>query len=170
MAQDPLTHFDPDGSARMVGIGLKAESPRAAVASGRIEVHHDTLARVASGSASKGDVLGVARLAGINAAKQTSNLIPLCHPVRLTRVEVSFTLVETPPAVEVTATVEAVDRTGPEMEAMAAATTALLTVYDMCKAMDRGMTLQRVRLESKSGGRSGHWRRGAGDSAGDETE
>lgn len=143
----------------MVSVGLKPETQRSAVASGRVELGAATLARIRAGTAEKGDVIGVARLAGIGAAKQTAALIPLCHPVRLTRVDLDFELRDAPPAVEVRARVEAVDRTGPEMEAMTAATAALLTIYDMCKAMDRGMRLTQVRLESKSGGRSGEWQR-----------
>lgn len=159
---DPLTHFDDEGSARMVDIAAKRETARSAVARGRIEMAAETLARIEAGDAAKGDVLNVARLAGIGAAKQTAQLIPLCHPVRLTRVDVSFERRPRPPAVEVTVQVAAVDRTGPEMEAVTACTAALLTIYDMCKAMDRGMAIREVVLLSKSGGASGDWRRDDG--------
>lgn len=154
---DPLSHFDEHGQARMVGVGEKPETPRMAVASGRIRVQAQTLARIQEGTAAKGDVLGTARLAAISAAKQTASVIPLCHPVRLTGIDVEFRIDEATGSVAARVEVRAVDRTGPEMEAMTAASVALLTIYDMCKAMDRGMELESVRLERKSGGKSGDW-------------
>jgi cyclic pyranopterin phosphate synthase len=158
-SDDPLSHFDADGNARMVDVGDKAETERRAVAEGRIRMQPETLERIRSGQVAKGDVLGVARIAGIQAAKQTGSLIPLCHPLPLTSVEVDFDLESAPPAVRVTATVATRNRTGVEMEALTAVNISLLTVYDMCKAMDRGMEMDEVRLVEKSGGRSGHWRR-----------
>ena len=156
-----LTHFDAQGQAHMVDVGGKPASHRIAVAGGRIEMQPATLALIESGSAKKGDVLGVARIAGIQAAKKTSELIPLCHPLALTRVAVEF-LVERAgegghPAVACTATVETTGPTGVEMEALTAVQIALLTIYDMCKAVDRGMTITGVRLLEKQGGKSGHY-------------
>jgi cyclic pyranopterin phosphate synthase len=136
----------------------KAETRRVAVAAGRIVMRAETLAMIAAGGAKKGDVLGVARLAGIMAAKRTADLIPLCHPIPLTRVSIEFTLDAAAAAVDCTATAETVGRTGVEMEALTAAGVALLTVYDMCKAVDRGMVIESVRLLEKLGGKSGHWR------------
>jgi cyclic pyranopterin phosphate synthase len=162
MANDPLTHFDADGAARMVDIEAKRETPRRAVAKGRVRMAAETLARIEDGSVGKGDVLAVARLAGIGAAKGTAQLIPLCHPVRLTAVDVTFEVDRGLPGVTVRAEVHAIDRTGPEMEAMTAASVAALTIYDMCKAMDRGMSIETVQLQAKSGGKSGDWTRGSG--------
>lgn len=159
MVGDPLSHFGAGGAARMVGIGDKPETCRAATARGAIRMQPDTLARIVAGDGHKGDVLAVARLAAIGAAKQTAALIPLCHPVRLTSVDVQWTIDDERSVIEVLVRVEAVDRTGPEMEAMTAASTGLLTIYDMCKAMDRGMVLSSVMLVSKSGGKSGAWSR-----------
>ena len=156
---DPLSHFDADGNARMVDVGEKAETERRAVAEGRIRMQAETLSRIRAGQVAKGDVLGVARIAGIQGAKQTGHLIPLCHPLPLTGVEVDFQLDEEASAVRATASVTTRNRTGVEMEALTAVNTALLTVYDMCKAMDRGMEMDQVRLVEKAGGRSGHWRR-----------
>lgn len=156
---DPLTHFDEGGAAHMVNVGEKQETARAAVAQAVVEMAPATLARIEAGEVGKGDVLGVARLGGIGGAKQTATLIPLCHPVRISSVDIEFELDRDASAVRVRASVQAVDRTGPEMEAMMAASTAALTIYDMCKAMDRGMTLREVCLLSKSGGKSGHWTR-----------
>ncbi len=156
---DPLTHFDPEGAAHMVKITAKQESPRLAVARANVRMATETLARIEAGSVGKGDVLGVARLAGIGGAKLTATMIPLCHPVRITGVELSFEIDRELPGVVVTAQVQAHDRTGPDMEAMVAVTTAALTIYDMCKAMDRGMTIEQVMLIEKSGGKSGHWSR-----------
>jgi cyclic pyranopterin phosphate synthase len=152
-----LTHFDAGGRAHMVDVGDKAETRRVAVARGRIAMQPATLARIREGSAAKGDVLGVARLAAIQGAKRTSDLIPLCHPVGLTRVAVEFEITEDPPAVDCIATAECLSRTGVEMEALTAVSVGLLTVYDMCKAVDRGMRIVDVRLLEKKGGKSGHW-------------
>ena len=152
-----LTHFDAQGRAHMVDVGAKAETARVAVAGGRIRMLPGTLARIRDGTAAKGDVLGVARIAAIQGAKRTAELIPLCHPVPLTRVSVEFTLDEAGSAVECAATAECFGRTGVEMEALTAAAVGLLTIYDMCKAVDRGMVLESVRLLEKRGGKSGHW-------------
>lgn len=157
--QEPLSHFDDEGNARMVDVGDKAVSERLAVAEGWIGMAPETLERIRAGQVAKGDVLGVARIAAIQAAKQTGGLIPLCHPLPLTSVEVAFTDQDDPPAVHVAVTAKTANRTGVEMEALTAASVALLTVYDMCKAMDRGMTITDVRLVEKAGGRSGHWQR-----------
>ncbi len=142
----------------MVGVEAKAETHRVAVASGRITMRAETLAMILSGNAKKGDVLGVARLAGIMAAKRTPDLIPLCHPIALTKVSVDFTPDEAGNAIDCDARAETVGRTGVEMEALTAAAAALLTIYDMCKAVDRGMIIEAVRLREKLGGKSGHWR------------
>jgi cyclic pyranopterin phosphate synthase len=151
-----LTHFDAHGQAHMVDVAAKPATHRIAVASGRIEMLPATLALIESGSAKKGDVLGVARIAGIQAAKKTSDLIPLCHPLALTRVAVDFATGTAPvPCVTCTATVETVGPTGVEMEALTAVQIALLTVYDMCKAVDRGMVITDVRVLEKHGGKSG---------------
>ena len=150
-----LTHFDAQGQAHMVDVAGKAATHRIAVASGRIVMQPVTLALVESGTAKKGDVLGVARIAGIQAAKKTCDLIPLCHPLALTRVAVDFTIDRDANAVECSATVETVGPTGVEMEALTAVQVALLTVYDMCKAVDRGMTITDVRVREKHGGKSG---------------
>jgi cyclic pyranopterin phosphate synthase len=159
--QPQLSHFDAGGAARMVDVGAKPESDREAVASGAIEMAPATLARVAAGTIGKGDVLGAARLAAIAGLKRTAELIPLCHPVRVTGVDVALTVDEERSRVAVRATVRAHDRTGVEMEALTAVAVAALTVYDMCKAIDRGMRIADVQLESKRGGRSGEWRRSA---------
>jgi len=156
---DPLSHFDPAGAARMVTVTDKPETPRGAIARARVRMAAATLARIRSGAVGKGDVLGVARLAAIGGAKQTPAIIPLCHPVRITGISVEFTLREDLPGVELTVEVAAHDRTGPEMEAMTAAAAAALTIYDMCKAMDRGMVIEAVELVAKSGGKSGQWAR-----------
>ena len=154
-----LTHFDAQGQAHMVDVAAKAATHRRAVAAGRIEMQPGTLALIRSGSAKKGDVLGIARIAGIQAAKKTSDLIPLCHPLALTRVAVEFETHDATPAiashVTCTATVETVGPTGVEMEALTAVQVALLTIYDMCKAVDRGMAMNDVRLLEKHGGKSG---------------
>ena len=141
----------------MVGVGEKAETRRVAATRGRIVMRPETLAMIRDGAAKKGDVLGVARLAGIMAAKRTADLIPLCHPIPLTRVTVDFRLDEAAHAIECTALAETVGRTGVEMEALTAASVALLTIYDMAKAVDRGMVIESVRLIEKLGGKSGHW-------------
>ena len=143
----------------MVDVGAKASTHRVAVASGRIRMLPATLRLIAAGTAKKGDVLGVARIAAIQAAKRTAALIPLAHPIALTRVAVEFTLKKTPAAVKVQATVECRGQTGVEMEALTAAAVGLLTIYDMVKAVDRGMTLTDLRLEEKRGGKSGVFRR-----------
>ena len=156
---NPLTHFDAQGQAHMVDVAAKTSTHRIGVAGGRIEMQADTLAIIEAGSAKKGDVLGIARIAGIMAAKKTSELIPLCHPLALTRVALEFELVHADTAnaagVACTATVETVGPTGVEMEALTAVQVALLTIYDMCKAVDRGMTITNVRLLEKHGGKSG---------------
>ena len=152
-----LTHFDANGQAHMVNVGGKPATHRIAVASGRIDMLPETLAVIQSGTAKKGDVLGIARIAGIQAAKKTSDLIPLCHPLALTRVAVDFSVDTSAPAVCCTATVETVGPTGVEIEALAAVQIALLTIYDMCKAVDRGMSMHDVRVLEKHGGRSGSW-------------
>ena len=150
-----LTHFDKDGKAAMVDVGGKPETERVAVARGRIAMDPKTLALIKAGEMGKGDVLGVARLAGIMAAKRTSELIPLCHPLALSSVAVDLTLDEAGSAVEIEAKVRLTGRTGVEMEALTAVSVAALTVYDMCKAVDRGMTISDIRLVHKSGGKSG---------------
>ena len=153
----PLTHFDAQGQAHMVDVGAKAHTRRVAVAQGRINMLPATLALVTAGTAKKGDVLGIARIAGIQGAKRTSDLIPLCHPIALTRVAVEFEVLAEQHAVLCTATAETVGPTGVEMEALTAVQVALLTIYDMCKAADRGMRIDAIRLLEKSGGRSGHF-------------
>ena len=150
-----LTHFDAQGQAHMVDVGDKASTRRVAVATGRIQMLPDTLALITSGSAKKGDVLGIARIAGIQGAKKTSDLIPLCHPIGLTRVAVEFEVLASDNAVACTATAEVNGQTGVEMEALTAVQVALLTIYDMCKAVDRGMTITDVKLLEKHGGKSG---------------
>ena len=157
----PLSHFDEEGRAHMVDVGPKPETARVAVASGVIEMRPATLARVRAGKMDKGDVLGVARLAGIQAVKRTAELIPLCHPLRISSVAIDLVPRDRPSRVEVRATVRAFDRTGVEMEALTAVSVALLTVYDMCKAVDRGMRLGDIQLEHKAGGRSGVFSRPA---------
>lgn len=149
-----LTHFDTAGRAAMVDVSAKAETVREATARGRIVMQPETLALIAAGRAGKGDVLGVARLAGIMAAKRTADLIPLCHPLPLSSVSLDLDLAA-PDAVEIAATVRTAGRTGVEMEAMTAVTVAALTIYDMVKAADRGMRIEAVRLVRKSGGKSG---------------
>lgn len=155
--KNPLTHFDASGAAWMVDVADKAPTRRLARASGRIVMQAATLRLITSGTAKKGDVLGIARIAGIQAAKQTSTLIPLCHPLALTRVEVEFRILPRARAVECITTVETLGRTGVEMEALSAVSIALLTVYDMCKAVDRGMRIESVGLLEKRGGKSGTW-------------
>ena len=150
-----LTHFDAKGAARMVEVGAKPETARVAIASGVVQMAPATAKAVRAGKIGKGDVLGIARLAGIQAAKRASELIPLCHPLRLTGVDLDLAVRGN--AVAITATVRAFDRSGVEMEALAAVSAAALTVYDMCKAIDRGMVIGDVRLEEKRGGKSGVW-------------
>lgn len=154
-----LTHTDDRGKARMVDVGGKDVTDREAVASARVLMKAETLELVRANEVKKGDVLGVARVAGIMAAKRTGELIPLCHPLGLSSVEVDFSTTDDPPAVEITATARVSARTGVEMEALTAASMAALTVYDMCKAVDKGMTITDVRLEKKTGGKSGEWAR-----------
>lgn len=154
-----LTHFNAAGEAHMVDVGAKAITHRVAVAEGWIYMQPATLERILGGHHRKGDVLGIARVAGIMAAKKTSDLVPLCHPLPLTRVEVEFGPELADSSVRCQATVETQGRTGVEMEALTAVQLALLTIYDMCKAVDRGMSMERIRLVEKSGGKSGTWRR-----------
>jgi cyclic pyranopterin phosphate synthase len=154
-----LTHLDERGQARMVDVAEKPETHRVAVARGRVSLRPETLQLVREGRASKGDVLAVARVAGIMAAKRTAELIPLCHPLPLTKVEVDVRTNEQDACLEIEARVETVSRTGVEMEALTAVAVAALTVYDMLKAVDRGMTIDRIQLIEKAGGRSGTWRR-----------
>lgn len=156
---DDLTHFDDQGAARMVDTSSKPETHRIARASGTVRMAPQTLERIRQGLVAKGNVLEVARLAGIMAAKRTGDLIPLCHPLPITSVAVDFAF-ESDSILTIEATVQTVGRTGVEMEALTAVTIAGLTVYDMCKAMDRTMTIEQVRLEEKSGGKSGHFVRG----------
>ena len=156
-----LTHFNASGEAHMVDVGGKAVTRRRAVAEGRICMQPATLALIQAGGHKKGDVLGVARLAGIMGAKRTSDLIPLCHPLALTKVEIDLALRPSESQLYCSATVETEGRTGVEMEALCAVQVCLLTVYDMCKAVDRGMTIEGVRLVEKAGGKSGLWRRDA---------
>jgi len=151
-----LTHLDAAGAARMVDVGGKAETVREAIATGRITMSAQAAAAIRTGAAAKGDVLAVARIAGIMAAKRTAELIPLCHPLPLTKVEIALDVADT--SVTITATAATAGRTGVEMEAMTAATVALLTIYDMAKAIDKVMVIDGVRLLSKTGGKSGDWR------------
>ena len=154
---NPLTHFDAQGQAHMVDVAAKPATHRTAIAQGRIVMQRQTLALIESGTARKGDVLGIARIAGIQGAKRTSDLIPLCHPLAITRVAVDFDIDADASAVVCTACVETVGPTGVEMEALTAVQVALLTIYDMCKAADRGMTITDVRLLEKHGGKSGSY-------------
>jgi len=153
----PLTHFDAAGQAHMVDVAAKAETLRVARAGGAIRMRAETLALIASGSAKKGDVLGIARIAAIQGAKRTSELVPLCHPIAITRIAVDFEIARDACEVRCTAEVECVGRTGVEMEALTAVQVGLLTVYDMCKAVDRGMVIGDVRVLEKRGGKSGDW-------------
>lgn len=151
-----LTHLDESGAARMVDVGGKPETDRSATAQGRIRMSAAALAAIREGSGPKGDVLAAARIAGIMAAKKTADLIPLCHPLSLNAVRVEFAFGDD--AVRVSATASLTGRTGVEMEAMTAACVSLLTIYDMAKAVDKGMVIEAVRLVEKTGGKSGHWR------------
>src|SRR5687768_5745840 len=157
MPSRKLTHFDSSGQAVMVDVGAKNETRRVARAAGRIVMLASTLRQISQGTAKKGDVLGVARIAAIQAAKRTSELIPLCHPVPLTSVAVEFSLDEAAARIECRATVECTARTGVEMEALTAVQVGLLTIYDMCKAVDRGMVMDGIRLLEKRGGKSGDY-------------
>ena len=158
-ASDNLTHFDASGNAHMVDIGEKEVTSRVAVASGRIRMLEATLDMILGNRHKKGDVLGIARVAGIMGAKRTSDLIPLCHPIAITRIAVDFEAKSEPSSIECRVRVETRGQTGVEMEALTAVQIALLTIYDMCKAVDRGMTMEAVGLLEKSGGKSGHWTR-----------
>lgn len=152
-----LTHFDASGQAHMVDVGDKAETRRVAVARGSIRMQPETFNTILQGDAKKGDVLGIARIAGIQASKRTAELIPLCHPIALTRVGVEFETDKENTTIYCIVTAETVGRTGVEMEALTAVSAALLTIYDMCKAMDRGMVIRDIHLAEKLGGKSGHW-------------
>lgn len=152
-----LTHFDASGQAHMVDVGHKAETRRTAVACGHIDMHADTYAVLQAGNSKKGDVLGIARLAAIQASKRTADLVPLCHPLALTHVAVTFRYNDTACRLSLVVTAETVGRTGVEMEALTAVMAGLLTVYDMLKAIDRGMRIGGIRLLEKQGGHSGHW-------------
>lgn len=152
-----FTHFDAAGQAHMVDVADKAETRRVAVATGSIRMLPQTFAMIEGGDAKKGDVLGVARIAAIQGSKRTSELIPLCHPISLTKVGVEFSSNQALSEITCTVTAQTVGRTGVEMEALTATSVALLTIYDMCKAVDRGMTISGIRLLEKDGGKSGHW-------------
>lgn len=156
-AASPLTHFDSTGVAHMVDVAGKTDTHRVARATGRITMRPETFVQIAQGTAKKGDVLGIARVAAIMAAKRTHELIPLCHPLAITRVAVEFSLDAAASAVDCGATVETIGKTGVEMEALTAVNIGLLTIYDMVKAMDRGMVISNIRLLEKHGGKSGHW-------------
>jgi cyclic pyranopterin phosphate synthase len=158
-----LTHLDAEGQAHMVDVGAKAETEREAVAAGRVTMRPETLAALRRGDLPKGDVLGASRVAGIMAAKRTSELIPLCHPLLLTAVTVEFAFDEGASAVEIRATVRCKGQTGVEMEALTAVSVAALTIYDMAKAIERGMTIGDIRLLEKRGGKSGEWVAGIGN-------
>ena len=152
-----LTHFDATGQAHMVDVGAKQDTHRIAVAAGSIRMKPETLALIQSGNAKKGDVIGIARIAAIMASKRTSELVPLCHPLPITRVAVDFEVDEKASSVHCRAQVETIGKTGVEMEALTAVQVGLLTVYDMCKAVDRGMVMTNVRVLEKHGGKSGDW-------------
>jgi len=154
-----LSHFNTSGDAHMVDVSDKPETHRVAIAEGRIRMEASTLEHIREGNHKKGDVLGIARVAGIMAAKKTAELVPLCHPLPLNNVEIEFETEDTPPAVYCRASASTHGRTGVEMEALMATQIALLTIYDMCKAVDRAMTIESVRLLEKNGGKSGHWKR-----------
>lgn len=154
---DHLTHFDATGQAHMVDVGAKQDTHRVAVAAGTIRMQPETLALIQSGTAKKGDVLGIARIAAIMAAKRTGDLVPLCHPLPITRVAVDFEMDAAASSVHCRAQVETIGKTGVEMEALTSVQVGLLTIYDMCKAVDRGMCIEGVRLLEKRGGKSGHW-------------
>lgn len=157
MPKQTLTHFDQTGQAHMVDVGNKSETHRLARAGGSIYMQPETLALIRNGDAKKGDVLGIARIAAIQASKRTGELIPLCHPLALTRVAADFVIDTANNAVHCEVTAECFGRTGIEMEALTAATVGLLTIYDMCKAVDRGMRIDNVHLLEKKGGKSGLW-------------
>lgn len=152
-----LTHFNSQGVAHMVDIGQKGTTERIAIAEGFIEVLHDTLILIKQGDSKKGDVLGIARVAAIMASKKTAELIPLCHPIALTHVDVNFQLLEDTNQIRCEVLAKCNGSTGVEMEALTAVNVALLTIYDMCKSVDRGMVIKTIRLLEKAGGKSGHW-------------
>lgn len=154
---NPFTHFDSAGQAHMVDVGDKAETRRIAVATGDIRMQAETLNMILQGNSKKGDVLGIARIAAIQGAKRTADLIPLCHPISLTKVSVEFEVDQANNTIHCTVTTETVGRTGVEMEALSAVSVALLTIYDMAKAVDRGMVMSGIKLLEKQGGKSGHW-------------
>lgn len=159
MTEDQLNHFNQRGEAHMVDVGDKAVTQRVAVAEGTIHMQADTLQRILQGEHKKGDVLGVARVAGVMAAKKTPDLIPLCHPLQLTHVDIRLTADEVRQTVHCIVEVKTAGQTGVEMEALTAVQVTLLTIYDMCKAMDRGMTMTDIGVLSKAGGKSGEWQR-----------
>jgi cyclic pyranopterin phosphate synthase len=154
---ETLTHFDHHGQAHMVDVGAKSDTHRIAVAYGKIKMLPETLALILAGNSKKGDVLGIARIAAIQASKKTADLIPLCHPIALTRVAVAFEILDEETGISCTATTETYGKTGVEMEALSAVSVGLLTIYDMCKAVDRGMVISNIRLLEKHGGKSGEW-------------
>ena len=154
---NPLTHFDNSGQAHMVDVGDKPATKRSAVASGIIKMLPATLKLIQQGDAKKGDVLGVARIAAIQASKKTADLIPLCHPIALTKVAITFEIDEKATKITCTACCETTGQTGVEMEALTAVNIGLLTIYDMCKAVDRGMVMSEIKLLDKQGGKSGDW-------------
>ena len=154
---NPLSHFDSSGQAHMVDVGDKPLTKRSAVASGIISMFPATLKLIQQGDAKKGDVLGIARVAAIQASKKTADLIPLCHPISLSKVSITFDVDEQNSSITCTATAETTGQTGVEMEALTAVSVGLLTIYDMCKAVDRGMTISDIKLLEKMGGESGHW-------------
>lgn len=154
---ESLTHFDPSGAAHMVDIAAKNETHRLAYAEGKICMKPDTFQLIRSGSPDKGDVIGIARLAAIQGAKRTSDLIPLSHPISLTHISVDFEFDESSSSIACRVKAECIGRTGVEMEALTSAATGLLTIYDMCKAVDRGMRIENIHLLEKKGGKSGHW-------------
>ena len=152
-----LTHFDSEGQAHMVDIGGKNDTERVAIATGSIRMTPSTLQLILEGSAKKGDVLGVARIAGIQASKRTSELIPLCHPINLSKVSIEFSIDEKSCAVHCTTTAQCTGKTGVEMEALTSTSVALLTIYDMVKSAEKGMIISEIKLLEKQGGKSGHW-------------
>ena len=156
-SEQNFTHFDASGQAHMVDVGSKPATKRIALASGMISMLPATLKLIQQGDAKKGDVLGVARIAAIQGSKKTSELIPLCHPIALTKVTITFEIDETATAITCTAQCDTIGQTGVEMEALTAVSVGLLTIYDMCKAVDRGMTISNIKLLEKHGGKSGDW-------------
>ena len=152
-----LTHFDSEGQAHMVDIGSKNDTERVAIATGSIHMMPSTLKLILEGNAKKGDVLGVARIAGIQASKKTAELIPLCHPINLSKVSIEFSIDENNCAIHCTTTAHCTGKTGVEMEALTSTTVALLTIYDMVKSAEKGMVISEIKLLEKQGGKSGHW-------------